>query len=63
MLSICSKFDAADNKFDVKMVAPSLVEEVGDYIFKCRYVSICCNYHARYSGIDLAQSRCSNVFA
>ena len=29
MLSICLKFDAADNKFDVKMVAPSLVEEVG----------------------------------
>ena len=28
MLSICSKFDAADKKFDVKMVAPSLVEEV-----------------------------------
>ena len=47
MLSICSKFDAADNKFDVKMVAPSLVEEVGErsergvfviYLAKLMYV-------------------------
>ena len=32
MLSKCSKFDLAHNKFDVKMVAPSVVEEAGDYI-------------------------------